>query len=47
MKYGKEQDLIDDEDSLEMELIYAIGVMKSKVPIKEEYIPTPTFSVSC
>jgi hypothetical protein len=42
----KGMDLIDDEDSPNMELIYEIGVVKSKVPIKEEYIPKPTFSVS-
>jgi hypothetical protein len=39
-------DLNDDEDSLEMELIYEIGVEKLKVTIKEEYIITPTFSFS-
>jgi hypothetical protein len=39
--------LNDDEDSSEMVLMYEIGVEKLKVPIKEEYILTPTFSVSC
>jgi hypothetical protein len=39
-------DLINDKDSSKMSLIYAIDVVKSKVPIKEEYIPMPTFSFS-
>jgi len=39
--------LIDDEGSSMKTLIYEIGATKSKVPIKEEYIPTPTFLVSC
>jgi hypothetical protein len=45
-KVQKGTSLIDDEDSLEMAWIWWIGAMKSKLPIKEEYIPTPTFLVS-
>jgi hypothetical protein len=38
-------DLIDDQDSQEMALMYKFGAMKARVPIKEEYILTPTFLV--
>jgi hypothetical protein len=43
----KGADLIDDEESPEIVLIYVIGVVKGKVPIKEECIPKPTFSIVC